>query len=96
MWGICTHPQNTGVLLRNNKEWNFAICDKIGGSRGYYAKWSKSHKKDTYCMTSFICEIEKKNHIDTENRLVVAGVEGVRGWVREVGEIKSYKHTVTK
>ena len=56
---------------------------------------SLTKKTNTVWLHLYV-KFKKKNHIDTENRLVVAGVEGVRGWVREVGEIKSYKHTVTK
>ena len=31
----------TGILLSHKKEWNFAICSKMDGFGGYYAKWSK-------------------------------------------------------
>ena len=33
------------------KKWNLAICDDVVGTRGYYAKWNKSDKKE-YCMIS--------------------------------------------
>ena len=36
------------------KEWNFAICQKMDGPGGYYAKWNKSDK-DKYSMLSLIC-----------------------------------------
>ena len=29
-----------GVLLSNQKEWNLAICNYVGGTGGYYAKWN--------------------------------------------------------
>ena len=32
-----------GILLRHKKEWNLAICDNVGGTRGY--KWSKSGRE---------------------------------------------------
>ena len=28
------------VLLGNQKEWNLAICNYMGGTGGYYAKWN--------------------------------------------------------
>ena len=44
------------VLLGNQKEWNLAICNKVGGTRVYYAKGSKS-EQDKYPMISLICGI---------------------------------------
>ena len=34
-----------GVLFRHKKEWNFAICNNMGGPREDYAKWNKSHRE---------------------------------------------------
>ena len=34
-----------GILLSHTKEWNCAICDNMGGPRGYYTKWSKSDRE---------------------------------------------------
>ena len=31
-----------GILHSNEKEWNLAICDKMNGPRGYYAKRNNS------------------------------------------------------
>ena len=42
-----------GVLLGNQKEWNLAICNYVGGIGGYYAKWNWS-EKDKNDMTSLI------------------------------------------
>ena len=42
---IHTHRHtHTGVLLSHKKEWNFAICSKVDGPEGYYAKWNKRKK----------------------------------------------------
>ena len=47
---MCTHNAYTHTLphtqwnINHKKEWTLDICDKICGSRGYYAKWSKSGK----------------------------------------------------
>ena len=34
-----------GILLRHEKEQNFAICNNMDGFGGHYAKWSKSHRE---------------------------------------------------
>ena len=49
---ICVHTMPTHTHththtqwnINHKKEWTLDICDKICGSRGYYAKWSKSGK----------------------------------------------------
>ena len=33
-----------GILLSQNKEWSFAICNNMDGLGGCYAKWNKSEK----------------------------------------------------
>ena len=43
----------TGILLKHNQEWSFAICDNIDGPWRYYVKWNKS-EKDKDHMISFI------------------------------------------
>ena len=30
-----------GILLSHQKEWNFAICNNVNGTREYYTKWNK-------------------------------------------------------
>ena len=48
-----------GILLRNKKEWNNAICRNMDGPRDYHTKWSKSDK-DKY-MISLIPGIWKND-----------------------------------
>lgn len=36
------------------KEWNLAICNIMGGSRGHNVKWNKSNMEDRYHMISLI------------------------------------------
>ena len=45
-----------GVLLSHKRKWTLAICDNMGGSSVYHAKWNKS-EKDKYGMISLICGI---------------------------------------
>ena len=33
IWGVCTMEYDSAI----EKEWNFAICNNIDGSVGYYA-----------------------------------------------------------
>ena len=35
----------SGILLRDKKEWNNAICSNMDGSRDYNTKWSKSERE---------------------------------------------------
>ena len=42
-----------GILFRDLKELNLAICNNVDRTRMYYAKLNKS-KKDKYHMTSLI------------------------------------------
>ena len=46
----CTHNE---ILLSYIKK-NLAICDNMGGPRGYYTKSNKP-EKDKYHMTLLIC-----------------------------------------
>ena len=46
----------SGILLGNQKEWNLAICNKVDGTRLYYANHNMS-EKDTHHMISLICGI---------------------------------------
>ena len=39
-WYINTHT-HSGVLLKHNKEWNFAIWNNRDGLQGLYVKWIK-------------------------------------------------------
>ena len=34
-----------GILLRREKEWNFAVWNNMDGHGGYYAKWNKSDRE---------------------------------------------------
>ena len=34
-----------GISVSHQKEWNFAICNNVDGTRVYYAKWNKSVKE---------------------------------------------------
>ena len=51
MWGISIHTHthigttHTGIILSHKKEWNLAICDSMGGTWGYCAKWNKSDRE---------------------------------------------------
>ena len=49
-----------GISLSNKKEWNLAICNNIGGSRGYYAKWNKSDRETEIPMISHMWNLKKK------------------------------------
>ena len=48
-----------------NTELNFAICNNMGGFRGYYAKWNKSNKERQipHDFTYMWNQIKTKNQI---------------------------------
>ena len=46
-----------GILLSHKKEWNSAICNKIDGLGGYYAKWNKSDRKTNTVWYHLTCGI---------------------------------------
>ena len=50
-----------GILLGNEKEWNPAICNNVDGTRGYYAKWSKSVRERHIVSLHSYMEFEKLN-----------------------------------
>jgi len=39
-----------GILLKLKKEYNFVICNNMGGLRGYYTSEISQIEKDKYCM----------------------------------------------
>ena len=47
-----------GIVFRNKKEWNNAICSKMDGLRDYHIKSDRQRK--TYAIT-YICNPKKKN-----------------------------------
>ena len=54
LWYTQTHT-HTRILFSHKKEWNLAICDKMDGPQGHYAKWKKSDREkqipyDRSCM----------------------------------------------
>ena len=56
---IYRHTYN-GRLPSHKKEWNFAICNNIGGLGGYDAKWKKSDRK-TNTVYHLYVESQKYN-----------------------------------
>ena len=70
------------------KQWNTTICDNMDGPRRYYAKWNKSDR-ERQISYDFIYKWNRKNKIneqtklnkfiDTENKVMVAIWERVRG-----------------
>ena len=34
----------SGISLIHKQEWNFAICNNMGGPRDYHTEWNKSEK----------------------------------------------------
>ena len=42
--------------VNHKNECNFAICSKMDGHGGYYAKWNKLEGYK-YCILSLVCEI---------------------------------------
>ena len=86
--GINTH----GLLLSHKKEWNNAICSKVGGPRDYHNKQSQRKTNITWHYLSMEFKIwhkstypKNRNRLtDIENRLVVSkrwGVEKDGLWV---------------
>ena len=70
-----------GILFSHKKKWNTDGCSILDKSQKHHAKWKRS---DTYCMTSFIWNVQTGKPLEREsiNRLVVA-----RGWLEElIGE----------
>ena len=57
--------------IKQQKEWNPAICSNIDGPRGYCAKWNKSDK-DKWHMDSLIGRIlknqKKQNKTDSQEQ----------------------------
>ena len=49
-----------GILLSHKIEWNLAACDNMAGSRGYYAKWSKSDRESIVWFHVYV-ESKKQN-----------------------------------
>ena len=45
-------------ILNIKKEWNNAICSKMGGPRNYHTKWGKS---DSYHMIHLYVESEQND-----------------------------------
>ena len=73
------------MLLSHKKEWNLSICSNMDGPRGYHVKWSTSDR-EIQVPTDFTSmwnpnKWTKQNRnivIKTENKLVVARLEGGR------------------
>ena len=51
--------KNSKMLLSHTNNGNFAICNNMYDSGGYYAKWNKSDKDKCY-MLPLICGIFRK------------------------------------
>ena len=100
---------HNGILLSHKKEWNLAICNNMDGQGGYYAKWNKSdrEKQILYNFTymwqlKFFFKwknITKQKQTHTENKQVVARLEGVWG-MSEIGkgdqEIQNSSYNINK
>ena len=92
---IYTHthvsPTHTVECYSAMEKRKIPTCSSTNGPGGYYAKWNMSDEKDQCCMTvSYVWnpkskandQTKQKRYIDTENKLVVAGV-GVQGWLKK-------------
>ena len=62
MWGICVYT-HIGILLSHKNEWN-VICDSIGRTWGYVAKWNKSDRERQILFDlTYIWHIRNKNYM---------------------------------
>ena len=50
-----------GILLSHKEEWEFAICNNMGGPIGYYAKWNKSDRERQILYDIiYMCNLKNK------------------------------------
>lgn len=50
-----------GLLLSQKEQWNFVICEKMDGSRGFYAKENKSDRVTNTVWCHLNVETENQN-----------------------------------
>ena len=78
---IYIHIHTTEYYSAIKKEWNFAICNNMGGFEEYYTKWNKSdwERKILYDITymwNLKNKTDKCNKTDIENKLMDTSGEG--------------------
>ena len=64
IWYVHRHiPTHTRMLLRHEKEWNFAVCKNMDGVGGYYDKWNKSDReRQTLNFITYIWSLKNKTN----------------------------------
>ena len=68
-------------LFNNKKEWSTDTCYNVDEPWKHYAKWEKPDKT-TYGMVAFTCNVQNRQILKTESRIVVA-------WDNEEGRTES-------
>ena len=67
-----TYTHN-GILLGDQKEWNLAICNNVGGTGGYYAKRNQSvrERQISYDFTHMrILRYKTDEHKEKEAKII--------------------------
>ena len=85
---LLNEPPYNEMTFSHNKGWNLAFCYSMDGTQVHFVRWNKSYRKrqvplDLSYMWNQKCRfvLQQKKLIDTKNRLVSAGGQGVR-WKR--------------